>query len=123
MPKTQTFQVVGGAPGGSGALKGEPETGMYAAGMGRDDRPGHPWARGPHAPTIGAPFEPCLSLYSILHTRYSHIVLSTKPLSLRASSYAPCPLEGFAFAYFPTVGAGISFALAAPMATIFSIIA
>ena len=33
------------------------------------------------------------------------------------------PLEGFAFAYFPTVGAGISFALAAPMATIFSIIA
>ena len=53
-------------------LKGKPETGMYAAGMGRDDRPGHPWARGPHAPTFdapqqtirfpyAAPFEPVLS--------------------------------------------------------------
>ena len=31
-----------------------------------------------------------------------------------------CPLEGFAFAYF-FAGCGISFALAAPMATIFSI--
>ena len=33
----------------------------------------------------------CLSLYSILHTQYSLVFYSTEPLSLRASSYAPCP--------------------------------
>jgi hypothetical protein len=31
----------------------------------------------------------CLSLYSILHTRYSRIFWSTEPLSLRASSVRP----------------------------------
>jgi len=36
-------------------LKGKPETGMDAAALGRDDRPGHPWARGPHAPTLPLP--------------------------------------------------------------------
>ena len=45
---------------------------MNTAVFGRDDRPGHPWARGPHAPTsdtaqltirspYAAPFEFCLS--------------------------------------------------------------
>ena len=36
-------------------LKGKPETGMNAAALGRDDRLGHPWARGPHAPTRHQP--------------------------------------------------------------------
>jgi len=34
-----------------------------------------------------------------------------------------CPLRDSVAPYFPTAGAGISFALAAPMATIFSIMA
>jgi hypothetical protein len=63
--------------------------------------------------------------YVVTRSRpYHRSFWSTKPLGLRASNLSPlptCPLEGFAFAYFPTAGCGISFALAAPMATIFSI--
>lgn len=66
-------------------------------------------------------------------TREMHLLCLTSPSPGPISSpygtfapclpVSPCPLEGFAFAYFPTAGAGMSFALAAPMATIFSIIA
>ena len=75
-------------------------------------------------------WDPKMNLYVVTRSRpYHRSFWSTKPPGLRASSYAPCPrvnvptcpLEGFAFAYFPTAGCGISFALAAPMATIFSI--
>jgi hypothetical protein len=68
--------------------------------------------------------------YSILDTLVYHLCTSSSgPPSLWASNFVPLPpchhahlpLEGFAFAYFPTAGAGISFILVAPMATILSI--
>ena len=57
--------------------------------LGRDDRPGHPRACEPHAPTLctpaNYPVPPwcplwlCFFLYSILHTRYSCIAPANAP--------------------------------------------
>ncbi|MFM2383231.1 MAG: hypothetical protein RL515_1218 [Verrucomicrobiota bacterium] len=83
-------------------LKGKPETGMIPAGICPQVKFRFPSA---------APFERCLSLYSILHTRDSRFwptgqlfngstslsLWSTEPLSLRASRVlplvpvSPCP--------------------------------
>ncbi len=48
-----------------------------------------PPSRHPRLPS--ATRSDCLSPYSILHTRYSRIVWSTGPLSLRASRFLPTP--------------------------------
>ena len=77
-------------------LIGRPETVMHAAGMGRDDRPGHPWARGPHAPTFNAPRQlsgfPMVSPLSPAspYTQYSILdtLASSGPLVL-VSSHPP----------------------------------
>jgi len=74
-------------------------------------------------PLVLVPSSPC----ALESAPCPRVTVPTCPL---AKVHAPsrkrvptCPLEGFAFAYFLPPGAGISFALAAPMATIFSIIA
>ena len=70
---------------------------MNIAVFGSDDRPGHPWARGPHAPTFPATRHPKLCL-PLLHlcTRLRRICTFALLLCLSAhpprGDYAARPL-------------------------------
>ena len=112
---------------------------MNAAVFGRDDRPGHPWARGPHAPTSdAAPFEFCLShipmspcprapsrrlrrvpplafhASSLLHLcTVSLPPLSTCQLASMSPRASACPLSCFTRVHFCTFARG--FAAFAPL--------
>jgi len=49
-PPPTPYNLASGQP-----IKGKPGTGINAAALSRDDRPGHPRAREPHAPTMVTP--------------------------------------------------------------------